>query len=570
MSQQNIEKLLAKVAPCAKKNILEWLNAPLENEIKEKIIDLLEHNPQKAENLFYKKLSFGTAGARGVMDLGSNRMNTLTISFMTQGLANYLKRQFKQPSVFIGFDSRNNSETFAKETAMVLSGNGIFCYLFSHLRPTPLLSFAVREKKCCAGIMITASHNPPEYNGYKVYWSDGGQVLPPHDKAIIAEVNEISSPLQVKKLNLPNPLVQFIDTEVDEKYLERLKRIQSSFPSSKNLKIVYSNLHGTGLTVLPKALQNWGYNNISVVEKQKSCDGNFPNAPYPNPEDKKALAMGIEQMINEKADIFIATDPDADRIALTTNHKGTPYTFSGNEIAALILHFLIENSPPSTKKRAVIKSIVTTDLIRKIAKKHDLICFDVLTGFKYIAEKILKFETENSYQFFFGAEESLGYLVEDFVRDKDAISAACVIAEAAQKAKDKKEDLKETLEKIYEKYGVFKESVISISFPETKEGSEKMKSFMEKLRLPPLKEVAGFKILEQEDFLLSPKEFPKTDLIRLKLENASIIIRPSGTEPKIKIYFFTHCIKTKIKEGEEHCLEKLKLFKQFFKKDQDV
>lgn len=543
-----------------KQNVDHWLNGGYDAATKAEIERLMEENPQEIVDAFYTNLSFGTAGMRGIIGVGTNRMNPYTVRAATQALANYINKQPKQAQtegVFIGYDSRQYSQIFAEESAKVLAANGIKAYLCSALRPTPFVSFGCRYKHCLSAIMITASHNPPQYNGYKVYWSDGGQVLPPHDKGIIAEFNAITDISQVKKVkSLSHPLIEIVGKDVDEAYLQAISK-QQNYPKEnavhgKELKVVYSSLHGTGITLMPQALKLWGFNNVSLVEKQCIPDPHFSTAPFPNPEEHEAMKMGMDQLKRIQGDIFIATDPDADRLGVAVRVKDCVELLNGNQIACLCLYHICEAL--SLQKRwpqnaAFIKSIVTTELFQAIVDGNQGECFNVLPGFKYIAEKIRNWEQEKEgKKFIFAAEESYGYLLGTQTRDKDAILAGSLICEVALHAKLKGKTLLDMLEELYRKYGVFVEEVTSLNFPETKEGKEHMASGMAQLRQQPLKNLAGFEVKSVEDCekgnkvdLISGKTekiaLPKSNVLIYWLKDGSkVVVRPSGTEPKIKLY----------------------------------
>lgn len=529
------------------KRIQRWLEGPFDPAMKEEIRRMQKSDPKQLSDAFFKDLAFGTGGMRGVMGVGTNRMNRYTIGAATQGLANYLKKQpGKNHSVFIGYDVRHHSREFAEETARVLAGNGIRVYLAKEICPTPLTSFACRHFGCSAAVMITASHNPPEYNGYKVYWKDGAQVVPPHDVGIMKEAAKIQSPDQIK---MGESFIE-VGGELDGAYLAELKKLQLHPElSGSPLKILYSNLHGTGIRLVPKALKEWGYTHLSFVEKQKPLDGNFTYAHSPNPENEKALKLGMEQL---KEGIFIATDPDADRVGVVALDRGKPVRLTGNQTACLCLHHICTSLttkgefPPNA---AFIKTIVTTELFKVIAESFGGKCIDVLTGFKYIGEKIGIWEKSfDSYQFIFGAEESYGSLFGTFVRDKDAISASCLVAETAALAMKQNLSLIDRLYQIYRKYGIHRESLTDLAFSETPEGMRQMESLMNHLRGNPPSHIDGQKIITIEDYqlrkathLITGKthslDLPESDVLRFWLEDGSkFVIRPSGTEPKVKIY----------------------------------
>lgn len=543
------------------KNVDEWINGNYDHATKEEVKRLLRENPREVVDAFYTNLSFGTGGLRGIMGVGTNRMNVYTVRAATQGLANYINSQpkeGKEHAVFIGYDSRKNSFLFAEESAKVLAGNGIRVYLFEDIRPTPFVSFGCRYKKCISAIMITASHNPAAYNGYKVYWNDGGQILPPHDVKIIEQVNLIKDPSQVKMIeNLHYPLIEWVGTGIDEAYFQAIAPLQN-YPKENQqygntLKIVYTSLHGTGITVIPQALSNWGFTNLILVEEQVIPDGNFPTAPYPNPEEKAALQLGIKKLEEVKGDILIANDPDADRVGIVVQYDNQSVILTGNQVAALCLEHVCKALTDNKKmpaKAAFIKTIVTTELFKVIAEHYKKPCFNVLTGFKYIAQKIREWEKDpkNGFQFVFGGEESYGYLLGTQVRDKDAIIMSALICEMALDAKRNGKTLVDKLDELYAKYGVYFESLLSIKFDESKEGRLKMTEGFRKLQHTPPNQLAGLPVAALEDYQrcirtnLKTGEsesltLPKSDVLLFWLEDGSkAIIRPSGTEPKIKIY----------------------------------
>lgn len=536
--------------PQAESNVETWLSEAYDQDTKNWIQKELIENPDAVNQAFYTDLEFGTGGLRGIMAIGTNRMNVYTVRRATQGLANYiLSQKAKDPAVFIGYDGRLNSKTFAEETAKVLAANGIKAYLFKELRPTPLVSFGVRYKKCIAGVMITASHNPPEYNGYKVYWQDGAQVLPPHDQGIITEVYKLKSLSQIKVASLNDPYIIPILEEVDEAYLKALDPLRLFPGEIHDLKVLYTSLHGTGITLMPTVMKRWGVEHFSTVLKQCVPDGNFTYAKVPNPEEKVALDMGIEQMLRDKDDILIATDPDADRVGVAVRHGDQAYLLNGNQMACLCLDFLIKRLKMLKRlpdNSAFIKTIVTTELFKKICDKQGYASFDVLTGFKYVAEKIREWEEDHKFQFIFGGEESYGYLYGTQTRDKDALIMGVVIAEMAAQAKKQGKTLIDLRNDVFKEYGLYLEKLDSIKFPETKEGREKMKGGLGKLRNNPPTELLGKKVVTIDDYLtLIRKTGSKTeklyqsasDVLVFWLEDESkVMIRPSGTEPKIKIY----------------------------------
>lgn len=534
----------------ADKNAKEWLGEAYDSHTREEVLDLLSNRPQEAVDAFYKNLNFGTGGMRGIMGVGTNRMNNYTIQKAAQGLANYLKKTVQEkPSVLIGYDSRKHSREFAEEASKVLAANEIEVFLFNDLRPTPLVSFGCRFEKCSAAIMITASHNPKQYNGFKVYWQDGGQVLPPHDQGIVDEITAISSIQDVKKIDsLASPLIHLVEEEIDDAYLIGLQQLTLNSElckkEGKKLKILYTSLHGTGITLAPRALRLLGFTSIDFVEGQIKPDGDFPNAPYPNPEEEAALRLGIDQLLATDCDLLIATDPDADRMGAVVKHQGKAQILTGNQIACLLVNEILNTLSESgqiPEKAAFVKSVVTTDLYKTIVQKHAHECFEVLPGFKYIAELIRNWEAEkDGPQFVFGAEESYGYLYGTQSRDKDAIGASLLIAEAALKAKLNGKTLVDLLNDIYREFGFYHEEVLSVAFEASKTGSEKMKAAMVSLREHPLEAIGGSKVLSIENFLnmdKKPASLPLTDMLIYRLEGGSrLMVRPSGTEPKIKIY----------------------------------
>lgn len=541
-----------------KRNIDTWLNGDFDPETKQTIQHLYKENPQELVDAFYTNLSFGTGGLRGLMGVGTNRMNTYTVSAATQGLANYLlkSKPASELSVIIGFDSRNNSRAFSEDAAKVLAANGITVFLFSYLRPTPLVSYALRKKKCSAGIVITASHNPPEYNGYKVYWSDGAQILPPHDKGIIQEVENIHNLSQIKTTELSNPLIHFVDHKIDQEYRKDTFGLQM-YPEDnkahgKELSVVFSNLHGTGITMVPGQIDGWGFKTIHYVEEQLMPNGKFPTVSYPNPEEPEALELGIKLMLKLDADLLIATDPDTDRVGVAVNHRGKAEILNGNQIACLCVAHVCEALTKQKRmpgNAAFIKTIATTELFKAIVESYHKPCFDVLTGFKYVAELINQWEDDpKGYQFIFGGEESYGYLLGTMARDKDAIISSALICEMALQAKLKKKTLVDLLHDIFRQYGIYTEKLLSVKFPETKEGKERMAKGVAYLQNNPPKTFAGVSVDTLEDYKRSvrtdlktgqttPIALPKTNCLVFWLSDGSkLMVRPSGTEPKIKIY----------------------------------
>ncbi len=546
---------LMKLDPEVQTRVRYWLEKNFDDATKNAIGDMLEHDPEALVDAFYTTLSFGTGGMRGLMGVGTNRMNIYTVRWATQGLANYLKKTYPNSNdlkVAIGYDSRNNSKTFAQESARVLAGNGIYVYLFSELRPTPLVSFACRFHHCNAAIMVTASHNPPQYNGYKVYWNDGAQVLPPHDAGIIAEVNALNDPDQVHLDLLSSPRIQLMGKEVDNAYLEAITPLQL-WPElcqkeGANLKILYSSLHGTGITMVPAALVRFGFTDLSFVDDQIIPDGNFPTCKKPNPEEEAALELGIHKLLEQGDDIFIATDPDCDRLGVVVRQGDKAVILNGNQILCIAAEYVCQ-AIEMPQKAAFVKTIVTSELFRHVVEAHKGTCFDVLTGFKYIAEKIRIWEsTPNSYHYVFGGEESYGCLLGTVVRDKDAVISSCLLSEIALYAKKQNKTLLDLLDDMFMRYGMFVEHLASLDFPETKEGKLEMQEAMKNIRANCPSKILSYTIVRMADLKTKtwhtletnrdePIDLPVSDVVILELDDSSrIVIRPSGTEPRIKIY----------------------------------
>lgn len=562
-----------------KDNYNYWINSPIFDEATKS--ELLSLNDEKEiEDRFYKDLEFGTGGLRGIIGAGTNRMNIYTVGKATQGLANYIiKENHAHMGVAIAYDSRRMSREFADLAAAVLNGNGIKAYVFESLRPTPELSFSVRYLKCTAGVVITASHNPAEYNGYKVYWQDGAQVTFPRDNEIITEVNNIKDFGEIKKMDnaegRKQGLYNVIGKEIDEKYMEELMK-QSIHPEiiremADDIRIVYTPLHGTGNIPVRRVLERLGFKQVYVVEEQAVPDGNFPTVSYPNPEDPKAFEMALELANKVKADIVLATDPDADRLgvyALDTK-TGEYKSFTGNMSGMLIGEYIL-----SEKKKlgtlpengALIKTIVTTNMADVIAKTFNVKLIEVLTGFKYIGEQIKLFEENNTYEYIFGLEESYGCLAGTYARDKDACVAVMLLCEVAAWCKKNNMTLVDNMNRIYEKYGYFKEGLYSITLKGI-DGVEKIKAIMDKLKGNAPKTIGGFKVLAVRDYNNSVRkdlitgEVSKLDLLKsnvvyFELDNdAWCCARPSGTEPKIKFYFG---VKGKSQKEADELLEKVK------------
>lgn len=533
-------------------HINAWLNGNYDEDVKKEIKRMQKNDPAALSDAFYRTLEFGTGGLRGILGVGTNRMNKYTVGFATQGLANYLIKCFKENiKVAISFDSRNFSTEFAQIAANILAANEIQVYLFDSLRPTPELSFAVRHLQCNAGIMITASHNPKEYNGYKVYWNDGGQLVPPHDKNVIAEVNKIKEVDQVKWDGRPD-LIRSIGKDIDNVYLTLIRRLSlhpEAVAAAKKFSIVYTPLHGTGISVVPQALADFGFNNVHIVEEQAVTDGNFPTVKSPNPEEHAALELAIEKAKKVKADIVLATDPDADRVGIAVRREDGEYQlFNGNQTATLLFHYMLSQTKINLENNLfVVKTIVTTDLIDEIASDYNVECFNVLTGFKYIAEKIR--QNEGKKQFLVGGEESYGYLVGDFVRDKDAVSACCLIAEmAAYYMINTKKSLIDVLGDLYRQYQYYKEDMVSLTEP-GEAGMQAIQQRMSDLREQYPRELGGQQVVRVHDYktqhtcnMLSTTddriELPVSNVLQfLTADGSKVTVRPSGTEPKIKFYF---------------------------------
>ena len=532
-----------------------WLEGNYDSETKKEIRDLIANNPKEVTDAFYKNLEFGTGGLRGIMGAGTNRMNKYTVGMATQGLANYLKKMFAGKElikVAIAYDSRINNTFFTNTAADVMSANGIKVYIFDELRPTPELSFAIRYLGCQAGIVITASHNPPEYNGYKAYWEDGGQLISPHDKNVIDEVNKINSIEDVQFVRSED-LIEVIGEAIDAEYINRIKSLSLSpeiIKKQSGLKIVYTPIHGTGVKLVPECLKAFGFNNVYNVPEQDISDGNFPTVKSPNPEEPAALSMAMEKAKEVNANLVMATDPDGDRVGIAVkNDKNEFVLLNGNQTATLLLYYLLrkwKENGKLTGNEYIVKTIVTSEILKDMAISLDVDYFDTLTGFKYIAEIIRL--NEGKKQFIGGGEESYGYLVGDFVRDKDAVISCCMIAETAAWAAEQGRTLYELLPDIYKEFGYYKERLTSI-VRKGKEGAEEIQEMMENYRSNPPKSINGSEMVMIKDYLSgkaidlknnseSDIDLPKSNVLQFFLEDGSkISIRPSGTEPKIKFYF---------------------------------
>lgn len=541
-----------------KKKYEEWLNNPCFDEETKKELESIKDNEKEIEDRFYKELEFGTAGLRGVIGAGSNRMNKYTVGRATQGLANFiLKEGTQEKGVAISYDSRHMSKEFSEEAALCLNANGIKTYIFDELRPVPELSFTVRQLKCTAGIMITASHNPPEYNGYKVYWDDGAQIIPPKDKQIIDEVNKTEFS-QIKKMNKEDAikagLYIEIGKEIDDKFVNTLKSLVLNPEVIKkvqdDIKIVYTPLHGAGNVPVQRVLKELGFTHVFVVPEQEKPDGDFPTVSYPNPEDKNAFKLALELAKKVDADVVLATDPDSDRLGVYSKDDNGEYiAYTGNMSALLIAEYELSQKKEKgilPDNGAFITTIVSSDMAKAIAKAYGLKVFETLTGFKWIGEKIRQFEEQHTYSYQFGFEESYGCLISPHARDKDGISAVMALCEATAYYKSKGITLWQQMLNIYKKYGFYKEGQISIVLKGA-DGAEQIKAKMEKMRANPPKSLAGHKVIEVRDYKehtivkengeRSETDLPTSNVLYYDLtDNAWCCVRPSGTEPKIKFY----------------------------------
>lgn len=531
-----------------------WLTGNYDQATKDEVSRLQHENPNELIESFYRNLEFGTGGLRGIMGVGTNRINKYTIGMATQGYANYLKKSFpgQEVRVAIAHDSRNNSRFFAETTANVFAANGIKVFLFQSLRPTPELSFAIRYLRCQGGVVCTASHNPKEYNGYKAYWDDGGQLVPPHDKNVITEVEKIAGIDEVKwgggEMN-----ITMIGKDLDEAYIGMVHNL-SVYPEvierQHNLRIVYTPIHGTGIKLVPEVLQRFGFTNVHVVDEQATPDGNFPTVIYPNPEESEAMSIGLRKAQQIDADILLGTDPDADRVGIgIKDKKGQWVLMNGNQTAVLAFNYMIEARKAkgiAGPNDMVVKTIVTTDLIDEIARRNAVSCYNVLTGFKYIAELIKEKESMENYVI--GGEESYGLMIGSQIRDKDAVSAVALLCEMAAYEKDKGKTLYDKLIDLYVQYGFYKESLISIT-KKGMNGQKEIAEMMSAYRSHPPATINGSTVVELLDYELRigksptsgeswPIELPQSNVLQFILADGSkISARPSGTEPKIKFYF---------------------------------
>ena len=537
-----------------------WLSSSVYDAATQTEVRKMLDNPDKTDLVesFYQNLEFGTGGLRGIMGVGTNRMNIYTVGAATQGLSNYLNKNFKdlkQIAVVVGHDCRNNSRLFAEVSANIFAANGIKVYLFDDMRPTPEMSFAIRQLGCQSGIILTASHNPKEYNGYKAYWDDGAQVLAPHDKGIIDEVNKVGAE-DIKGLHTvldtANPLIEIIGEEIDKLYLDKIKTISidpEAIRRQKDMKIVYTPIHGTGMMLIPRSLQLWGFENVNTVPEQMVKDGNFPTVVSPNPENAEALSMAIALAKKIDADIVMASDPDADRVGMACKDSDGEWVLvNGNQTCMIFLYYIIKNRIAMGKMKGnefVVKTIVTTELIKAIADKNNVEMYDCYTGFKWIASVIR--ENEGKKQYIGGGEESYGFLAEDFVRDKDAVSACSLLAEICAWAKDQGKTLFDVLMDIYVEYGFSLNHTVNVVKP-GKTGADEIKQMMVNFRTNPPKELAGSEVVLTKDYQSLKATDNKgnvTDIAQPATSNVlqwytadgtKVSVRPSGTEPKIKFY----------------------------------
>ncbi len=556
------------VDPKILERVNKWLTPFFDEKTQSDIKEMIANDPEGLEDSFYKNLAFGTGGMRGIMGLGDNRINKYTLGKNTQGLSNYLHKQFtnQEIKVAIAYDCRHNSKEFAKVVADVFSANGIKVFLFSELRPTPELSFAVKHLDCQAGIVLTASHNPPEYNGYKVYWEDGGQLVPPQDGEIIAEINSLN--YEDIKFEAEQNLIQYIANEVDDAFATASVKngtFNTSEEAKDNLKIVFTSLHGTSITMIPKVLELAGYKNVTIVKEQSEPDGDFPTVKSPNPEEPAALKMALELAEKENADIVIGTDPDCDRLGVAVrNDNNEMVLLNGNQTMVLMTHFLLEEWKKAGKlngKQFVASTIVSTPMVKKVADHYKVTYLEGLTGFKWIA-KMIKDNPELA--FIGGGEESFGYLVGDFVRDKDAVTATLLACEIAAQKKQAGSSMFKYLNNLYNTYGNYREHLIAIT-KKGKKGAEEISEIMKNLRENPFQEIAGSRVVRMDD--VSKNEttnFVKQETLSLNLPKSNVLIyytedgskiaaRPSGTEPKIKFYI---SVNTSEKVNSDEILQK--------------
>jgi phosphoglucomutase len=545
-------------------NVQRWLSGNYDANTKQVILDLQANNKEELQDSFYRNLEFGTGGLRGIMGVGTNRINKYTIGMATQGFSNYLLKTYPNESiaVAIGHDSRNNSRFFAETTAQVFAANGIKVFLFEALRPTPELSFAIRQLKCKAGVVCTASHNPKEYNGYKAYWDDGGQLVPPHDKNVISEVEAIQSVDEVKWSGGEHN-IQLMGEAMDQDYIKMLKSL-SVYPEiitqQQDLKIVYTPIHGTGITLVPKVLASFGFTNVTIVDEQATPDGNFPTVKYPNPEESETMSIGLTKAKAMDADILLGTDPDADRVGVgVKNHKGEWVLMNGNQTAVLAFAYMMEARRAkgiAAPNDMVVTTIVTTEMINQVAKINEVNCYNVLTGFKWIAELVKEKEGKENY--IIGGEESFGLMIGDQIRDKDAVSAVALLCEMAAYEKSKGKTLFDKMIELYIQYGFYYENLISIT-KKGMNGQQEIKDMMEGYRQSPPVTIDGEAVVTLLDYELQlgknlqtsatwKLNLPKSNVLQfITAKGSKISARPSGTEPKIKFYF---SVNTELKDRE--------------------
>jgi phosphoglucomutase len=559
-----------------------WLQPPFDEETQKAVQNLINSSPKELDEAFYKNLEFGTGGMRGIMGIGTNRLNKYTYGQATQGLANYLHQQFpdKKITVAIAFDVRHNSDTFAKLVADVLTANGIYVYLYREFRPTPELSFAVRNLKCDAGIVLTASHNPPEYNGFKVYWNDGAQIVPPHDSSIIQEVRSVD--FADIKFSGDDSKITYLGAEDDKKFIDAAIENTSYLKGEKDLKIVYTSLHGTSIKILPDALAQAGFKNVFIVPEQKNPDGDFPTVKSPNPEEPEALSLALKYAEEQNADIVFGTDPDADRLGIAVRGlDGKLVLLNGNQTNTVITDYILGKWKENGKidgKQFIGSTIVTSDIFFPLANYYGVKCKVGLTGFKWIADLIRKAEDQE--KFICGGEESFGFLPSDYVRDKDSISSILVACEAAQEAKNEGKTLFDKLIEVYSKVGYYYEELVSI-VKKGKDGAEQIAKMMEEFRSNPPRELVGEKIIKLDDYQSSTSfnlvtgqkttiDIPKSNvLIFFTDQGTKLACRPSGTEPKIKFYFSvqdTLSSKDEFENKLNHAQNKIRKIKEFLEK----
>jgi phosphoglucomutase len=535
-------------------NVQRWLSGNYDANTKQIILDLQANNKEELQDSFYRNLEFGTGGLRGIMGVGTNRINKYTIGMATQGFSNYLLKTYPNESiaVAIGHDSRNHSRFFAETTAQVFAANGIKAFLFEALRPTPELSFAIRQLKCKAGVVCTASHNPKEYNGYKAYWDDGGQLVPPHDKNVITEVESIQSVDEVKWSG-GEQNIQLLGDAMDQDYIKMLTSL-SVYPEiiaqQQDLKIVYTPIHGTGITLVPKVLASFGFTNVTIVDEQATPDGNFPTVKYPNPEESETMSIGLAKAQAMNADILLGTDPDADRVGVgVKNHKGEWVLMNGNQTAVLAFAYMMEARRAkgiAAPNDMVVTTIVTTEMINQVAKINEVNCYNVLTGFKWIAELVKEKEGKENY--IIGGEESFGLMIGDQIRDKDAVSAVALLCEMAAVEKSKGKTLFDKMIELYIQYGFYYENLISIT-KKGMNGQQEIKDMMDGYRQSPPVTIDGEAVVTLLDYELQvgrnlqtgeswKLNLPKSNVLQfITAKGSKISARPSGTEPKIKFYF---------------------------------